>query len=67
LNEIDSLDVPAELLIRNYNLRKYCKLRIKSYDFIEKAIDDESNVAYKDSIASYKTQIEVLLNEIKSK
>lgn len=67
LNEIDSLDVPAELIIRNYNLRKYCKLRIKSYDFIEKAIDDESNVAYKDSIASYKTQIEALLNEIKSK
>jgi rhomboid protease GluP len=34
LAEMDSLDLPAELTLRNTKLKTYCQLRIKSYELL---------------------------------
>lgn len=66
LHETDKLDIPAELLVRNNILKKYCTLRIKSYEFIEMSVNEEKP-SYTDSIKLYNQQIEATLNELSGK
>ena len=66
LKEIEKLDLPTDFLVRNDALKKYCKLRIKSYGFIRQAVVENNN-SYTDSIKYYNQQIEALLTDMKNK
>jgi rhomboid protease GluP len=66
LNESAKLNVPVEVLVRNGQLKQYCKLRLKSYEFLRKAIGENTNL-YIDSVKTYNQKIEATLTEIKGK
>lgn len=56
INGFDKLELPAEIRTRNKILKNYCELRIKSYELIYKAIDEDSE-QYKTQIEDYDKQI----------
>lgn len=64
LNECDDLNLPIEIRVRNGKLLKYCDLRLKSYNLIYKAIDEDTD-RYKDSIEIYTRDIEALIKNLK--
>ncbi len=66
VKEADKLDVPPEALVRDKMLIRYCNFRIKSYNFIYKAIR-ENTEQYKDSIENYNKQIESIIDSLKAK
>lgn len=63
LTELNKLKLPDVLHIRNEKLLRYCNLRIKSYQILYKAIEEDSD-RYNDSIDLYNSQIETLINEL---
>jgi rhomboid protease GluP len=66
VNKMDQLDdMPPAIFGRSDKLRKYCKLRIKCYEYISKDID-ENSTKYQVSIDSCNTQIEAIINDLKS-
>jgi len=66
VNNLDKLNLPDQIHNRNKKLIYYCNLRIKSFNLIYKAIDEDSGI-YKDSIQNYTRQIETVINELKGK
>jgi rhomboid protease GluP len=64
LDEASKLDVPSELLVRNQQLKQYCRLRLKSYGFIRKAINENTGV-YADSVKVYNEKIGDILSDLK--
>ncbi|BAU53443.1 rhomboid family intramembrane serine protease [Mucilaginibacter gotjawali] len=66
INSIDKLDLPDALHKRDKILVNYCNLRIKSYNLIYKAINENSN-SYKDSIEFYNKDIGELIDSLKGK
>lgn len=66
LYDLDRQDLPEQLHTRNKAMIKYCELRIKSYNFIYKAVDEDTD-KYKDSIAAYNKKIEAAIDELKGK
>ena len=52
IQRLDSLTLPEEIHHRNYKLKKYCQLRIKTYTLMYKAVQ-ENTEAYKDSVDKY--------------
>lgn len=63
INELDKLNLPEVFHERNVMLKKYCELRIKSYDLAYKAIA-ENTERYKDEMTGYNVEIQNLLNEL---
>jgi len=66
INGLDKLDLPDILHKRDKMLVNYCNLRIKSYNLIYKAIDENSG-NYKDSIEFYNKNIQGLIDSLKGK
>ncbi len=66
LAEIDSLDLPSELTLRNAKLKTYCQLRIKSYALLCKAVEEDTQ-AYESQIGAYDEQIEDLIADLSGK
>ncbi|MCF3111965.1 rhomboid family intramembrane serine protease [Niabella sp. CC-SYL272] len=64
INELEQLKLPDAIHDRNKKLLDYCALRIKSYQFIYKAVDQDTD-RYKDSIDYYNQRIETIINELK--
>ncbi|MHB8206571.1 rhomboid family intramembrane serine protease [Mucilaginibacter sp.] len=65
LDSIDRLDLPVAYTVRVYALRKYCKYRIKSYDYILADLDGNTNIN-KDSIVLYDQKIEAIIDSLKN-
>ena len=63
LNEADQLNLPDELHQRNSKLIQYCELRIKSYELICKAVEEDSG-KYQGQIDDYNKQINGLLKDL---
>lgn len=63
LEELSQLDLPDNILYRNQQLLEYCHLRIKSYQFLYKAVNEETDT-YQDSITFYNQQVEALITRI---
>ena len=64
LRETDKLNLPSQLHERNRKLIHYCELRIKSYKFIYKFVNENSHW-YHDSILFYNKEIETFLDSLK--
>ncbi len=64
--EVDKLDVPEDLKLRAYRIKKYCELRIKSYRLIYKAVDENTSV-YEDSVRFYNKEIDTAINNLQGK
>ena len=60
---LDKLNLPPVFHERNVMLKKYCELRIKSYDLAYKAIA-ENTAQYKEEMQGYNIEIQNLLNEL---
>ena len=65
LDSIDKLNLPIQYTQRVYTLRKYCKYRIKSYNYILADVDGNTNI-YKDSIILYNQKIERIIDSLKA-
>jgi rhomboid protease GluP len=66
INEVNKLDIPVELLVRDQKIKNYCQLRLISYGFLRKAVSENTNI-YTDSIKVYNQKIEDALNDLKGK
>ncbi len=63
LENADKYDLPDVIHDRNAKLIEYCKLRIKSYNTMVKAITENTN-KYDDEIKNYNSQIEKIIKEL---
>lgn len=66
IKDADKLNLPEQVHERNKKLIEYCELRIKSYQLIYKAIDEDTD-NYQREILAYNKQIEDLIAEIAGK
>jgi rhomboid protease GluP len=57
IGEADQLNLPDELHFRNRTLIEYCELRIRSYEVLYKAIEEDTD-KYEIEIQDYNRQIE---------
>lgn len=64
IDEVEKLDLPAEIHHKNSKLKQYCELRIKSYELLYKAVSENTEI-YKFQIENYDKQIVALINELK--
>jgi rhomboid protease GluP len=64
LNEVEKYKLPAVIHERNKKLIEYCKLRVKSYEILYKAINENSE-KYKSETENYNSQIEAILSGLK--
>jgi rhomboid protease GluP len=64
LDEASKRDIPLDLVYRDALMRDYCKMRIKSYGIIYKAVQEKTD-KYKSSIDSCNTQIKAILDSLK--
>jgi rhomboid protease GluP len=60
---LDSLDLPQALKTRNSQLKEYCEVRIKSYELIYKAINEETD-RYEEEINAYYSKIESIISAL---
>ncbi len=65
LDRVEHMKLPTHIVKHNMLMREYCQLRIKSYDLIYKAVDEETD-AYDSEIESTLKQVEDILNRINS-
>ncbi|MEI7595743.1 MAG: rhomboid family intramembrane serine protease [Bacteroidota bacterium] len=65
LNEVEKLNLPEQFHKKNKIILQYCKIRILSYEFIYKAIEEDSD-QYQLQIDEYNIQIEETLNKLRS-
>lgn len=63
INSFDKLKLPAAIVKRNQILKEYCTLRIKSYELMLKALNENSDV-YAEDITNYNKEIEAKINEL---
>jgi rhomboid protease GluP len=66
LNEIENLKISEELKERNHLLKKYCQLRIKSYQLIYKDVE-ENTQQYRTEIEKTDMEIEKVITELNGK
>jgi rhomboid protease GluP len=66
MNEVDALNLPEPIHDKNKKLISYCNLRIKSYELIYKAVDEDTD-RYKNEIQEYTMQIESLIKDLSGK
>jgi rhomboid protease GluP len=63
LDEADKLNLPSKFHERNKILLEYCNLRIKSYELMYKAIEENSD-KYNDQLEQYNNQIKAIIQEL---
>ena len=63
IDEVEKFDLPTEIHVKNSKLKRYCKLRIKSYELIYKSVDEETDI-YNTQVENYNKQIETLIKEL---
>ena len=63
INEADKLNLPEDLHTRNKKLIEYCELRIKNYQLLYKAIEEDTD-KYQNDIQDYDTKIESIIKEL---
>lgn len=63
IQNCNDLELPDEVKTRNERLIEYCHLRIKSYELISKAID-ENTASYDDQIMDTNQELENILREL---
>lgn len=63
IDNFEHLDLPLEIKTRNSLLKQYCELRIKSYELLYKAVDEDSD-QYNAQMEDYNKQIEAKIKEI---
>lgn len=61
-----NLDLPLSIRTRNRQLEEYCELRIKSYELIYRAIEEDTD-KYENEINEYNQKIEKLITELTGK
>ena len=66
LKELDQLNLPNNIHERDKLLIHYCSLRIKSYNFVYKMVNEDTE-KYKDSITVYDKQIKAIIDGLKAK
>ncbi|MCG9879407.1 MAG: rhomboid family intramembrane serine protease [Bacteroidia bacterium] len=60
------LDLPLPIREKNAKLKEYCELRIKSYELIYKAINEDTD-KYENEINEYNQKIETIISELADK
>ncbi len=65
VSELDRLELPDFIHKRNIKLIQYCKLRIKSYELLYKAVK-EDRYKYRRQIDDYERQINTVILELRS-
>ncbi|MDR7129743.1 rhomboid protease GluP [Algoriphagus sp. 4150] len=63
IDSFKDLDLPLPIRARNSKLKEYCELRIKSYELIYKAIDEDTD-KYENEINEYIQKIETTITEL---
>lgn len=64
LNNLERLKLPDAIHNRNKKLLTYCDLRLKSYNLIYKAVEQDTDM-YKDSLEYYNIQIKTVIDGLK--
>lgn len=63
LDSFKDYDLPPQITARNAKLKEYCELRIKTYELICKAIEEDTDV-YADELTRCNERIEKIIAEI---
>ncbi len=63
IEDLQKLNFSSNLQKRNEKLKKYCELRINSYELLRKAISEDSD-KYNKKLSFCNTQIETILSEL---
>lgn len=63
LDGFKELDLPAHIRTKNSILREYCKLRIKSYEFVCKSIEEDTD-AYEIAIDDCNKKMEKIISDL---
>ncbi|PKQ69029.1 hypothetical protein BZG01_01610 [Labilibaculum manganireducens] len=63
LDSFKELDLPAHIRTRNLILREYCELRIKSYEFVCKSIEEDTD-AYEIAIDDCNKKMEKIISTL---
>ena len=63
IDSFKELDLPLPIRARNSKLKEYCELRVKSYELIYKAIDEDTD-KYQYQIDEYNQKIELIIKEL---
>lgn len=63
INGLESLDLPPQLQTRNVQLKEYCELRIKSFELIYKAINEETDM-YQNEIEECNQKIDAIIKSL---
>jgi rhomboid protease GluP len=66
LTELDKLNLPDDIHQRNKKLLEYCNIRLKSYELIYKAIDQDTD-QYQEQIENYTKEIEKVVSDLNAK
>ncbi len=66
IHSFKDLELPLQIRVRNSKLKEYCELRIKSYELIYKAIDEDTD-KYQIEIDEYNKKIETIISELTGK
>jgi len=65
INELEKLDLPAAVHNRNQEVIRYCELRIKVYNLIYKAIDENTD-KYTSQLTDLNRQIQEIIDKLKN-
>lgn len=63
IESFNELDLPLAVRARNSRLKEYCELRIKCYEVIYKAIEEDTD-RYQKEIDNYNNQIDAIVTEL---
>jgi rhomboid protease GluP len=63
LDSFEEMDLPEVIRIRNESLKEYCGLRIKSYEIIYKAFDEDTD-RYDPELREYDQKIEQMITKL---
>lgn len=63
VSELDKMNLPEPIHRRNEKLIQYCKLRIKSYELLYKAVEENTDI-YRPQMEGFNRQIEAIISEL---
>ena len=63
MESCDNLELPASIVQHNDKMKEYCRLRIRSYELIAKAIEEDTEI-YENEIFGINQEIELLIEEL---
>ncbi len=66
IDSFKKLDLPLAVRVRNSRLKEYCELRIRSYELIYKAIEEDTD-KYRNEINECNQKIETIIIELAGK